>query len=238
VTFFTVTMSTTKEPFEPQQVAFLRQLTAQDADALLARLRRRVVPKASPVLRAGAAGEDVIVVIEGRVKLVAEGAGGRDVVLAIRGPGELIGEMAVLGGIRRTATGVAVDRVEVGSIGGDEFRAFLAEHPDVGLVLIRMLVRRLAEADRDRIDLATHDSIGRVAKRLLELAAEHGVPAEVGRRIDLSLSQDELASWTGATRETVSRALRLMRALGWIATDRRAITVLDPVALRRRGRGA
>jgi CRP-like cAMP-binding protein len=232
-----MTMSSIREPFEPQQLPFLRQLGAQDADALLARLRRRVVPKASPVLRAGSAGEDVIVVLEGRVKLFAAGAGGREVVLAIRGAGELIGEMAVLGGIRRTATGVAVDTVEVGSISGGEFRAFLTEHPDVGLVLIRMLVRRLAEADRDRIDLATHDSIGRVAKRLLELAADHGVPAEVGRRIDLSLSQDELASWTGATRETVSRALRLMRALGWITTDRRAITVLDPAALRRRCRG-
>ncbi|HWC85101.1 MAG TPA: Crp/Fnr family transcriptional regulator [Solirubrobacteraceae bacterium] len=229
-------MSSIWEPSEAQQVPFLRQLGASDADALLARLHRRLVPKLSPVLRAGSAGEDVIVVLEGRVKLVAAGAGGREVVLAIRGAGELIGEMAVLGGMRRTATGVAVDDVEVGSISGEEFRSFIAEHPEVGLVLIRMLVRRLAEADRDRIDLATHDSIGRVAKRLLELAADHGVPAEVGRRIDLSLSQDELASWTGATRETVSRALRLMRALGWIATDRRAITVLDPAALRKRSR--
>ena len=215
---------------------FLGQLGVHDAEALVKRLRRRVVPKSSPILRAGAAGEEVIIVLEGRVKLMAAGAGGREVVLAIRGAGELIGEMAVLGGIRRTATAVAVDDVEVGSLSGDEFRTFLTEHPDVGLVLIRMLVRRLAEADRDRIDLATHDSIGRVAKRLLELAGDHGVPAGAGRRIDLSLSQDELASWTGATRETVSRALRLMRTLGWIATDRRAITVLDPEALRKRSR--
>jgi CRP-like cAMP-binding protein len=53
-------------------------------------------------------------------------------------------------------------------------------------------------------------------------------------RIELSLTQDELASWTGATRETVSRALRLMRQLGWIASDQRAITVIDAAALRER----
>jgi CRP-like cAMP-binding protein len=227
-------MPPARDPFEPQHVPFLGQLGAVDAEALLGRLRRRLVSKSAPILRAGAAGEDVIVVLEGRVKLVAAGAGGREVVLAIRGPGELIGEMAVLGGMRRTATVVAVDEVEVGGLSGEEFRSFLTEHPDVGLILIRMLVRRLAEADRDRIDLATHDSIGRVAKRLLELAAEHGIQEGEGRRIDLALSQDELASWTGATRETVSRALRLMRTLGWIATDRRAITVLDPDALRKR----
>jgi CRP-like cAMP-binding protein len=119
-------------------------------------------------------------------------------------------------------------------LSADELREFLGKHPDSGLVLIRMLVRRLAEAERDRLDLATQDSVGRLAKRLLELAADHGSPTERGTRIGLPLSQDELASWTGATRETVSRALRLMRSLGWVVTDHGSITILDPAALRER----
>ena len=190
--------------------------------------------RSQPILRAGAAGDDVVLVLHGRVKLVARGAAGREVVLAIRGPGELLGEMAVLGGQRRTATALAVDDVEAGYLRADELRTFLAEHPDATLVLIRMLVRRLSEADRDRVDLATQDSVGRVAKRLLELADHHGTPTAGGTRIELSLTQDELASWTGATRETVSRALRLMRQLQWVATSNRSITILDPAALRGR----
>jgi CRP/FNR family cyclic AMP-dependent transcriptional regulator len=213
---------------------FLRQLGTVDAEALVHQVRRKAVPKAQSILHAGAAGDDVVLVLAGRVKLLAYGTEGREVVLAIRGPGELIGEMAALGGQRRTATAIAVDDVEAGYLGADELRAFLLDHPDAALVLIRTLVRRLAEADRDRIDLATQDSVGRVAKRLLELAIDHGAPADHGTRIELSLSQDELASWTGATRETVSRALRLMRGLGWVATDHRSITVLDPAALRER----
>jgi CRP-like cAMP-binding protein len=129
---------------------------------------------------------------------------------------------------------IAVDDVEVGVLSGDEFRAYLRDHPDAALVLIRMLVRRLAEADRDRVDLATQDSVGRIAKRLLELAADHGTPSAGGTRIELALTQDELARWTGATRETVSRALRLMRQLGWVSTDNRRVTVLDAEALRDR----
>jgi CRP-like cAMP-binding protein len=134
---------------------------------------------------------------------------------------------------------VAVDEdVQAAYLSADELRRFLAAHPGVALVLIRMLVRRLSEADRDRIDLATQDSVGRVAKRLVELAAEHGTPDGAGTRIELSLTQDELASWTGATRETVSRALALMRRLGWIGTDNRSITVLDADALRERSGAA
>ena len=213
---------------------FLRQLGHQDAEELLAVARRRSIAKAQPILREGSAGDEVVIVLGGRVKLVASGAEGREVVLAIRGPGELIGEMAALGGIRRTATAIAVDSVEAAYLRADELRQFLGEHPAAALVLMRMLVSRWAEADRDRISLATQDSVGRLAQRLLDLAAAHGVPAEKGLRIELTLSQDELASWTGATRETVSRALRLMRRVGWVATEHQAITILDATALKER----
>jgi len=215
-------------------IPFLRQLAREDAEALLALLRRKRVTRGAPVLRAGSAGDDMVVLLDGRVKLVAFGAEKREVVLGIRRPGELIGEMAALGGQRRTATAVAVEDAEIGTLQAEQFRAYLAEHPGAALILIRMLVHRLTEATSEVVDLATQDSIGRVARRLLELAADHGAPAAEGTRIDLSLTQDELASWTGATRETVSRALRLMRRLGWVATDNRSITVLDPAALRER----
>ena len=213
---------------------FLRQLGPEDADALTGLTRRRRIKRSEPILRAGAAGDEVVLVLEGRVKLVAYGADRREVVLGLRGPGELLGEMAALGGQRRTATAIAVDDGEVGFMHADELRTFLRDHPDSALVLIRMLVRRLSEATRDVVDLATRDSVGRIAKRLLELSSEHGAPTGAGMRIELSLSQDELAQWTGATRETVSRALRLMRQLGWVATDHRTITVLDAAALRDR----
>jgi CRP/FNR family transcriptional regulator, cyclic AMP receptor protein len=218
-------------------VPFLRQLVQSDADELVRRVKRRTVARSQSILRAGAAGDDVVLVLSGRVRLLAYGADQREVVLAIRGPGELLGEMAALGGLRRTASAVAVDDVEVGILRGEEFREFLRDRPDAALVLIRMLVRRLAESSRDLVDLATQDSVGRVSKRLLDLAADHGVQSAEGTRIELSLTQDELARWTGATRETVSRALRLMRQLGWVSTDHRTITVLDPGALRQRSGG-
>jgi CRP-like cAMP-binding protein len=218
-------------------IPFLRQLGAADAEALVRCARRRSIPRAQAILRAGAAGDDAVLVLDGRVKLVAYGADGREVVLAIRGPGELIGEMAALGGQRRTATVIAIDDVDVGYLSADDLRRYLLDHPDAALVLMRMLVRRLTEADRDRVDLATQDSIGRIAKRLLDLSVEHGTQVDGGTRIELSLTQDELASWTGATRETVSRALRLMRGLGWVATGHRHITILDAAALRERSGG-
>ncbi|MBV8430863.1 MAG: Crp/Fnr family transcriptional regulator [Solirubrobacterales bacterium] len=216
------------------QTPFLRQLSREDAEALLARVRRRTLKPGAEILRAGSAGDEAVLVLSGRVRLVAFGADRREVVLALRGPGELIGEMAALGALRRTASAVALDEVEAGFLRASELHAFLREHPDASLVMIRMIVRRLAEATRDVVDLATQDSVGRLAKRLLDLSSVHGRTSAGGTEIELALTQDELARWTGATRETVSRALRLMRQLGWVATNRKTITVLDPRALRER----
>ena len=53
-------------------------------------------------------------------------------------------------------------------------------------------------------------------------------------RIRLPLSQEELAGWAGASREAVVKALRKLRARGWIETGRREIRVLDLPALIRR----
>ncbi len=213
----------------------MKRLTEDDANALLALIRPKSLPRGSLLMREGSAGEDVMIVLAGRVKVIATGAEQREVALALRGPGELIGEMSALGHARRTATAVAADDVEVGVISGEQFQDFLRAHPDAAVVLIRSLVRRLSEATRALVDLATQDSVGRVARRLIELAADHGSPATLSPPIELALTQDELAAWTGTTRETVSRALRLMRQLGWVATGHRTITVLDPDSLRERG---
>ncbi len=212
---------------------FLKQLWQVDANALLERVSHKAMPESAVIMHEGSAGENVALVLAGRVKLVARGVGDRTVVLAIRGQGELVGEMAALGGTRRSATAIALEDVELGVLSGEDFRGYLREHPDAALVLLRSLVGRLTEATRGLVELATQDSVGRVARRLIELGPDHGGASTAA--YELELTQDELASWTGATRETVSRALRLMRQLGWVATGHRTITVLDPTAVRARG---
>ena len=59
-----------------------------------------------------------------------------------------------------------------------------------------------------------------------------GVP--VRRAEGLARLWEELAGWTGSSREAAVKALRTLRELGWIATRRGGVTVLDVDALRRR----
>ena len=82
---------------------------------------------------------------------------------------------------------------------------------------------------------ATSTIEGRVSARLVELCEEHGEPGQNGAvTITLPITQEELASWTGASLESTAKALRTMRDLGWIVTARRTIAVHDLDAMRAR----
>jgi CRP-like cAMP-binding protein len=160
------------------------------------------------------------------------GPQGKEVILGFIGPGELLGEVAALDGEPRSATAEAVDPVRAVVVPRAAFERFVASRPDAALALLRSLARRLRAADRQRLEFAAYDVVGRVARRLVELCERHGEAAGSDTVITLPLSQDELAAWTASSREAVAKALQLLRRLGWVETHRRRIVVLDLAALR------
>jgi CRP/FNR family transcriptional regulator, cyclic AMP receptor protein len=174
----------------------------------------------------------VLVLISGHVK-AAMLNDGREVILAFPGPGELLGELSAIDGQPRSGTVRAIDDVEALVIPGSAFRAFLEHRPRIALVLLRSVIARLRTADRQRVDYAVNDVVVRVAGRLVELCDRFGSEDGAGIEIGLSITQDELAAWAGASREAVAKAMALLRTLGWIRTERRRILVLDMDALRR-----
>jgi len=121
-------------------------------------------------------------------------------------------------------------------IPGSAFAALLERRPRIALVILRMVAARLRYADSQQTQFATHDVVGRVAQRLVELADRFGEPDDGHIEIALPLSQEELAAWTGASREAVSKALHTLRSLRIVDTGRKHITVLDATALRRHAR--
>ena len=203
---------------------------------LAAELERRGVVRSfrrgHALFHEGQVADRVLVLRRGRVKVFAMASNDREVVLAFRGPGDLLGEQGAFDGQPRSATVCAVEPVEALALSLPSFRAFLSDHPSVSLLLLGTMSRRLRDADAKRIEFSAGTTIERVAARLLELATRFGHDEPDGVRIDLLLSQEELAGATGASIESVARALSTMRSLKCIETRRREIRVLDAEALR------
>jgi CRP/FNR family transcriptional regulator, cyclic AMP receptor protein len=214
---------------------FVAELTAGARDTLLDLGRSRRYTTGEVVFSEGSDSEFAVVVLEGRLKVSSTSEDGHDTVLAFRGPGDLIGELSLFDGAPRSATVSAVEPAELLLITADRFMELLRAHPEIGPILLRILTSKLRDADRQRLEYGAYDTTARVARRLVELADEHGVPgpsATGGVRITLPLSQSELAGWTGSSREAVARALASLRRGGVITTHRRSIIVVDMVALR------
>ena len=117
-----------------------------------------------------------------------------------------------------------------------DFEAYLRRTAGWRTCSCALIAERLRDADRKRIEFGAHDTTGRVAARLVEMAERFGARRRPngGSRIALPLSQDELAGWIGASREAVSKALGVLRAAGWIRTSRMSVVVLDLAALKDR----
>ena len=212
---------------QPEGTTFLAELGAEDRDALQSLARRRSFPVGASLMSEGQPGTEVMVILSGRVKITFLEIDGQEVVLDFRGPGELLGELAVIDGKPRSSRVEAIEPVEVLAIPAAAFNDLVAERPGIANVLLRDLVGRFRNADRKRIEFGAAQTIGRVAARLVEMVERFGTATKAGHVVDLPITQEELAGWTGASREAVAKALRSLREQGLITTERRRITVLD-----------
>lgn len=158
---------------------------------------------------------------------------GREILLAIRGPGNVLGELGALDGRPRSATVTAIDDAKVMVVPAGTFRALIERDGRLALQVLQIVNDRLRDADRKRVEFGAVDTATRVALRLLELSHRYGEAAALGTHIELRLTQEELAGWVGASREAVSKALRVFRERGWVETGRQQITILDDASLRR-----
>jgi CRP/FNR family cyclic AMP-dependent transcriptional regulator len=184
----------------------------------------------------GDVADRVFLIERGWVTLGTATPAGGEVILGLRGPGDVVGELSALDGEPRTATALAVDDVEAVVAPARLMVAMLARDPELAGELLRLLAGRLRESDRQRQEFAMLDSLGRVARRLLELAERFGEPSGEGVRVELPLSQEQLASWCGCSREATVKALRTLRQVANVTTGRRTITLRDPELLRRHAR--
>jgi CRP/FNR family cyclic AMP-dependent transcriptional regulator len=204
---------------------FASGLPELERQALFSAGRARTYPRNARVFCEGDRSDFVVVIVEGRVKVLVTTREGGESVLGVRGPGSLVGELAAFDGGPRVATAVALDPLTVRLLSAEEFRAFVARQSGAGIELIRMLTGRLREADRRRAEFGTYDTLPRVARLIGELVVNDA-------SLTIRLTQDEIAGLVGASRESVARALATLRQRGLVATGRGTITVVDLDGLR------
>ncbi|UOE19185.1 Crp/Fnr family transcriptional regulator [Thermobifida halotolerans] len=184
----------------------------------------------------GDEGDRLYVMLSGKVKLTRTSADGRENLLAVLGPSEMLGELSLFDPGPRTASAVAVTDAVLAGLGHDDLRPFIMRQPEVAVHLLKALATRLRRTNDVVADLVFTDVPGRVAKALLDLAERFGKEGEDGLHVHHDLTQEELAQFVGASRETVNKALAEFALRGWLRIEAKAVVLLDIERLRRRAR--
>lgn len=210
-----------------RSIPLFRGLGQSELEALAAPLREKIYARGTVILTQGQPGDALFLIGSGQVKIAVFAEDGREVILAVLAGGGFFGEMSLLDDEPRSAHVIAMTEATLYQLRREDFRARLRSSPDLGIAMLKELSRRLRRADETITGMALLDVNGRIANLLLDLAREEG-----GHRITRRLTHATIGQMVGASRETVSRAMRNLVVEGIIAIERREIQLVAPDRLR------
>ena len=181
-------------------------------------------------------GEAVYLILSGTVKVHLEQEDGTDVIIAILGPGDIVGEMSALDNRERSASVVTLEKTQVLWMDRASFENFLRHLPLVAFNLSCILSKRLRLANAQIQALAAHAVENRVARQLIAFAERYGEKAGTGKlHIPIRLTQTDIASLVGASREHTNKVLVSYRERGYLSVSAtHHITILNKDALAKR----
>jgi CRP/FNR family cyclic AMP-dependent transcriptional regulator len=143
------------------------------------------------------------------------------------GKSEFFGEMAILDGLSRSATVIALEPSKLFIIHRNEFLELLTKHPEISIPLLQELTSRLRTADMKIKSLSLKDAEGKVATVVLQLADTQGKVRGGIVEIDEMPLQQDLANMAGTSRETISRTLHAFAKKGIIEMEGSKLRIID-----------
>lgn len=202
---------------------FLRQipLFAKVGETDLRNVERLLIerrfPKHKTIVEEGLPGDYMYVIREGRVKVTKLSGDGREKILELLGPGDFFGEMSLLDNFERSASVKALTETRILALSRHDFLAELRRSADLAMTVIQELTRRVRQMDEQASSLSFQRVRERTKGLLLRLAREEATHA--GWRVTPSLTHQQIADMIGTSRETVTRALKGLKAQGWLQQE-------------------
>lgn len=169
----------------------------------------------------------LFIIVRGRIKAYGAAPDGREVIYSTQGPGQYFGEMMLDGG-PRSASVMTLEATSCVVVPGTEVRAFLAQHPDFALHLIKKLIGLVRASTAQVKSLALEDVYGRVTRLLKKLSVEDGAI----RVLPEKLTQQDIAERTGSSREMVSRVFKPLQEGGYVEVRAGRIVLLKKLPAR------
>ncbi len=206
-----------------RRVPLFSMLTAEQAQAIADSVVKRRLRRGELVVEQGRKSNALFILLNGRARVLTADSRGREVILAVLESGDYVGEMSLIDNEPHSATVRAEIQTDMLVLARADFARCLPENSTLSYGIMRGLVRRLRNADRQIESLALLDVYGRVARTLLDMAEE---TAEGVKIIRHKVSRQDMAKVVGASREMVSRVMKDLEDRGVIETQENGSVIL------------
>lgn len=225
--------STSIDVWQLRNIEWLRDLAPGELQELQRSATHRRYAGGDQIFAPSASPESVYLLEGGLVRIYRLSESGYETTLGYIAPGEVFGEVALFGSQPRESFAQAVGPAGVWRIGRDAFQRLLGARPGLMTPISRQVSERLKRVEARVEDLVVRSVRGRVARMVLELAQTFGRNEADRVMIDVPLTQGELATLVGATRQTVNQVIGELSAEGLLSHDRRRLSISDRDGLAR-----
>jgi CRP-like cAMP-binding protein len=198
-------------------------LTADQAQAIADSVVKRRFRRGELVVEQGRKSNALFILLNGRARVLTADARGREVILAVLESGDYVGEMSLIDNEPHSATVRAEIQTDMLVLQRSDFTRCLPENSTLSYAILRGLVKRLRNADRQIESLALLDVYGRVARTLLDMAE---TDPEGVRIIRHKVSRQDMAKVVGASREMVSRVMKDLEERAVIETQDNGFVII------------
>jgi len=195
-------------------------LDPADIEMVAAQTVTRQFPKNTVIVNQGDDTDSFYVIVKGRVDVFLHNEKGKEIIINTLNVSETFGELAPLGGIPRQASIITTEDSTFGIISRQVFMDALLVKPSIGMRIIDLLITRIQDLTEEVSSLALEDVYNRVVRVLYKHAAEVGE-----KLVTEKLTQQDIASRVGATREMVHRILKELKKGGYISIEGKHITI-------------
>jgi CRP-like cAMP-binding protein len=211
------------------QCNLFRALPADERATLITHAHVRKYAADETIFLMGSTGDSMMVVLSGHVRISVASPDGKEMLLAVVVAGEIFGEIAMLDGKERTADARAASECRLAVLYRRDVLSFFEQHPNAWAGLVGTLCERLRNADEQMAEIALMGLPVRLAKALLRMTA---IEPQTGKHLSqVRLSQREIGSLVGATRESVNKWLGRWQRKGILQIAESLITIADRHAL-------
>ena len=208
-----------------KHVPLFADLENAELEIVAGAARRKTYPRGSVIFHEDDPGDYLLVILKGRVKVSLLGKDRQETIVRILERPEFLGEIALFDEAPRSATVIALERTDVLEIAREPFLRLVRKQPAIALKVMAQLARALRRASEQIRTLSMFDVYGRVLRCLLTMALDKGQNAKARMVIRPRPSMAELAHMVGCERETVSRAMKTLRASGYVTDVERGLAV-------------